>query len=207
MVFQTRYLLLMALMLMLLNWVNTTGEYILGSIVKDTAANMVAAGQAIGLTEGQLIGDFYSKYFTLVNVLGLLLQLFVVSRVVKYLGIPWAVMILPMHFARRLQHLAFYPGADGRAGGQGGGELDRLFAQQHRAQHAVPAVHRTSRSSARNRRSTRSSCAWATCCRRSSYSSGRRGSRSIRAASPPSTPCSWSPGSCSPGALAGTTSG
>ena len=37
MVFQTRYLLLMALMLMLLNWVNTTGEYILGRIVKDTA--------------------------------------------------------------------------------------------------------------------------------------------------------------------------
>ena len=39
--------------------------------------------QASGLTEGQLIGDFYSKYFTLVNVLGLLLQLFVVSRIVK----------------------------------------------------------------------------------------------------------------------------
>ena len=37
MVFRTRYLLLIALMLMLVNWVNTTGEYILGSIVKDTA--------------------------------------------------------------------------------------------------------------------------------------------------------------------------
>ena len=36
-VFRTRYLLLMALMLMLLNWVNTTGEYILGSIVKQNA--------------------------------------------------------------------------------------------------------------------------------------------------------------------------
>ena len=36
MVFKTRYLLLMGLMLMMLNWINTTGEYILGSIVKDT---------------------------------------------------------------------------------------------------------------------------------------------------------------------------
>jgi ATP:ADP antiporter, AAA family len=36
-VFRTRYLLLIALMLMLVNWVNTTGEYILGSIVKDAA--------------------------------------------------------------------------------------------------------------------------------------------------------------------------
>ena len=35
MVFKTRYLLLMALMLMLINWINTTGEYILGSIVKE----------------------------------------------------------------------------------------------------------------------------------------------------------------------------
>jgi AAA family ATP:ADP antiporter len=109
MVFRTRYLLLMGLMLMLLNWVNTTGEYILGSIVKDTATQMIASGQANGLTEGQLIGDFYSKYFSLVNVLGLVLQLFVVSRVVKYLGIPWAVMILPLISLGTYNILVFYP--------------------------------------------------------------------------------------------------
>jgi AAA family ATP:ADP antiporter len=96
MVFRTRYLLLMALMLMLLNLVNATGEYILGGIVKHTAEVMVAEGRAGGLSEGVLIGDFYSKYFTYVNVLGLVLQLFVVSRVVRYLGVGWAVMILPI---------------------------------------------------------------------------------------------------------------
>ena len=32
-VFQTRYLLLIALLVLFLNWVNTTGEYILGSVV------------------------------------------------------------------------------------------------------------------------------------------------------------------------------
>jgi ATP:ADP antiporter, AAA family len=109
MVFRSRYLLLMALMLMLLNWVNTTGEFILGSIVKDTAAQIIADGKANGLTEGQLIGDFYSKYFTLVNILGLLLQLFVVSRVVKHLGVPWAVMILPMISLGAYNILVFYP--------------------------------------------------------------------------------------------------
>jgi AAA family ATP:ADP antiporter len=109
MVFQTPYLFHMALMLMLLNWVNTTGEYILGSILKDTATNMIANGQANGLTEGQLIGNFYSKYFTLVNVFGLLLQLFVVSRIVKKLGVPWAVMILPMISLGAYNILAFYP--------------------------------------------------------------------------------------------------
>jgi AAA family ATP:ADP antiporter len=109
MVFRTRYLLLMALMLMLVNWVNTTGEYILGSIVKDTAVNLVAEGQSGGLTEEQLIGDFYSKYFTLVNVFGLLLQLFVVSRVIKYLGMSWAVMILPIISLGAYNILVFLP--------------------------------------------------------------------------------------------------
>ena len=89
--------------------VNTTGEYILGSIVKDTAVNLVAQGQSGGLTEGQLIGDFYSKYFTLVNVLGLVLQLFVVSRVVKYLGMSWAVMILPIISLGTYNILVFVP--------------------------------------------------------------------------------------------------
>jgi AAA family ATP:ADP antiporter len=109
MVFQTKYLLLMALMLMLLNWVNTTGEYILGSIVKEQALKMIADGRAGGLSEGQLIGDFYSKYFTAVNVLGLLLQLFVVSRIVKHFGIPWAVMILPMLSFTAYGIIALYP--------------------------------------------------------------------------------------------------
>jgi AAA family ATP:ADP antiporter len=95
-VMQTRFLLLMGVMLMLMNLVNTTGEYILGSIIKDTAVTMVAEGRNGGLSEEQLIGDFYSKYFSIVNVAGLLLQLFVVSRVVKYFGVPRAVMILPV---------------------------------------------------------------------------------------------------------------
>jgi ATP:ADP antiporter, AAA family len=109
MVFRTRYLLLMALMLMLVNWVNTTGEYILGSIVKDTAVAMVSEGRTGGLSEEQVIGDFYSKYFTLVNIFGLLLQLFVVSRVVKYLGITWAVMILPIISLGAYNILVFVP--------------------------------------------------------------------------------------------------
>ena len=109
MVFRTRYLLLIALMLMLLNLVNTTGEYILGSIVEDAAEKTVAAGNAAGLSKQQIIGDFYSKYFSLVNVLGLLLQLFLVSRVVKYLGVGIAVMILPAVSLGAYSVLVFFP--------------------------------------------------------------------------------------------------
>jgi AAA family ATP:ADP antiporter len=109
MVFRTRYLLLMGLMLMMLNWINTTGEYILGSIVKDMATATIATGRANGLTEGQLIGDFYAKYFTYVNVVGLLLQLFVVSRIVRHWGVGWAVMVLPALSFGAYNILVFVP--------------------------------------------------------------------------------------------------
>jgi AAA family ATP:ADP antiporter len=108
-VFRTRYLLLMALMLMMLNWVNSTGEYILGRIVTDAAQRMIADGRAAGLTQAQIIGDFYSKYFTLVNGLGLLLQLFVVSRVVKRFGIPIAVLVLPVLSLTAYNVMLFLP--------------------------------------------------------------------------------------------------
>jgi len=109
MVFRTRYLLMIGLMLLLLNWINTTGEYILGSIVKDTASAMIAAGDAPGLTEGQVIGGFYAKYFSLVNALGLVLQLFVVSRIVKHAGVAWAVMVLPALAFGAYNILVFVP--------------------------------------------------------------------------------------------------
>jgi ATP:ADP antiporter, AAA family len=109
-VFRTRYLLLIALMLLALNWVNTTGEYILGSIVKESAARAIAAGQALpGLTEGQVIGRFYARYFTFVNALGLLMQLFIVSRIVKYFGVRWAVLIHPLLSFSAYNVIVFVP--------------------------------------------------------------------------------------------------
>ncbi len=108
-VFRTRYLLLMALMLMMLNWVNTTGEYILGDIVKGVAQREIAEGRAVGLTEGQIIGSFYSNFYMMVNGLGLVLQLFVVSRVVKRFGIPFAVMILPVLSLTAYNVMLFIP--------------------------------------------------------------------------------------------------
>jgi AAA family ATP:ADP antiporter len=95
-VFRNRYLLLIALLVMFLNWVNTNGEYILGDTVSRAAAAAVAEGRSAGLTEEEYIGRFFSAYFSGVNVAGLLLQLFVVSRVIKYLGVRTAVLVLPV---------------------------------------------------------------------------------------------------------------
>jgi ATP:ADP antiporter, AAA family len=98
------------LMLLVLYLCDATGEYILAAIVKDRASDLVAAGRANGLTEGALIGRFYSRYFALVNIVSLLLQLFVVSRIVKRLGVGVAVGILPALSAVAFATIAFVPG-------------------------------------------------------------------------------------------------
>ena len=108
-VFSDRYLLLIALLMLVLNWVNTTGEYILGRTVSGAAEAAVAAGRSGGLTVPEFIGRFYSDYFFYVNALGLLLQLFVVSRLIKYLGVKVAVLVLPVLALTGYTILAFAP--------------------------------------------------------------------------------------------------
>jgi AAA family ATP:ADP antiporter len=108
-VLKSPYLLLIAVMLLFLNTVNTTGEYILGSIVKDAAVKYVAAGRSGGLGVDGVIALFYSRYFGLVNLSGLLLQLFLVSRIVKHVGVAIAVAILPALSFGAYNVLAFVP--------------------------------------------------------------------------------------------------
>jgi AAA family ATP:ADP antiporter len=108
-VFRSRYLLLIALLMLVLNWVNTTGEYILGRTVLSAAEQAIAQGAAPGLTKEEYVGEFYAQFFTVVNLVGLLLQLFVVSRVLKYLGVGVAIMILPLIALGGYLIAAFYP--------------------------------------------------------------------------------------------------
>ena len=108
-VFADRYLLLMALLMTMVNWVNTTGEYILGRTVAEVAEAAVAAGTTGGLSAGEYIGQFYAEFFSAVNVAGLLLQLFVVSRILKYLGVRTGVLVLPLIALTGYAILAFTP--------------------------------------------------------------------------------------------------
>jgi len=95
-VLRSRYLILIGLLALVLNWVNTTGEYLLGRIALESAKDMVGTAAAGGLDTEALIGKFYASFFTGVNLAGLVLQLFVVSRVLKYLGVGVAVLVLPL---------------------------------------------------------------------------------------------------------------
>ena len=108
-VMRNRYLLLIAFLMLFLNWVNTTGEYILGRVVAGTAADLVAAGQSGGLNEGQYIGKFYSDFFSIVNIVGVVMQLFLVSRILKYIGVRAALLFLPVIALGGYLILAIYP--------------------------------------------------------------------------------------------------
>jgi AAA family ATP:ADP antiporter len=85
------YLRLLAVLLLVLNIVNTTGEYLVGRTVLETAAGA-------GTTEAKeaIIGSFYGGYLFWTSMAALLLQAFVVSRLVKYVGIGGIVLALPL---------------------------------------------------------------------------------------------------------------
>ena len=94
-----RYLLLIALLVLLLNVVNTTGEFLLGKLVVGAAEEAVAAANVaaanVDALKAAFIGEFYGNFFGWVNLLGLLFQLFLVSRIFKYIGVRGALFILP----------------------------------------------------------------------------------------------------------------
>ena len=108
-VFGDRYLLLVALLVLFVNWVNTTGEYILGRTVSDAAESAVAAGTSGGLTVPEFIGGFYSNFLFFVSAAALVVQLFVVSRLIKYVGVRVAVLVLPLIALSGYALLAFAP--------------------------------------------------------------------------------------------------
>ena len=108
-VFGSRYLLLIALLMLIVNWVNTTGEYILGRTVAAAAEVAVSSGTAGGMAVPEYIARFYSEFFLIVNVIGLLVQLFVVSRILKYFGVKAAILVLPLIALTGYTLLAFAP--------------------------------------------------------------------------------------------------
>jgi len=146
-VFRTRYLLYIALMILCTNVVNTTGEYILSNAAKTKAEADVPVSAviedlyerhnsddedveevpeawaawfdartpeqvatAIEADEWELsgemlqpvkdarspvIGRFYGDFFFYVNIAGLIIQMFFVSRIFKYFGVRAALFVLP----------------------------------------------------------------------------------------------------------------
>lgn len=108
-VFRDRYLLLIGLLMLLINFVNTNGEYILGKTVLGAYTEAHGAAAVAGMDAKKVIGEFYGNFQTMVNVLSALIQAFVVSRVLKHFGVRIALLVMPVVALIGYTSMAFVP--------------------------------------------------------------------------------------------------
>ncbi len=100
------YLRVIAVFVVLLNWINSTGEYILSEMVVTWAAQAAATS---GQPESSYIAHFYANYALVTSLVGLALQTFLVAKVIRFLGLPRSLMILPIVSFIGYVVLAFIP--------------------------------------------------------------------------------------------------
>jgi AAA family ATP:ADP antiporter len=85
-----RYLLLIGLSVLVLNFVNTTGDFILAEMVNGKASAMAVASRK------HFIGAFYGDFQTWVSVVTAVVQIAVVGRVFRKVGVGGALFFLPL---------------------------------------------------------------------------------------------------------------
>ncbi len=125
-VFGSRYLLLIALMIGMYNFVNATGEFIISAVAVNSQISRTAPAQtavvlpqpSTGTPVGQAqaveaqkakpdrekppsdmqksIHTIFMDYQFLTNVIALFIQLFLVSRIFKWVGVGGALLFLPL---------------------------------------------------------------------------------------------------------------
>lgn len=95
-IFKSRYLLLIALVIGLYNFINALGEQMFAKIQQQVALRTFGTA-ATGSTDLQnYISQAFYGYQGLGNLLGLLIQLFLVSRIFRYVGVGGALLFLPV---------------------------------------------------------------------------------------------------------------
>ena len=90
--FRDKYLLLIAGLTLLLNCVRSNGDYLLDR----TLLAALADARAHGADATAFVTSFKADYFEWVNITGVVLQLFVVSRVMNRFGVRNALLVLPV---------------------------------------------------------------------------------------------------------------
>jgi len=96
-ILKSRYLIFVAFMILMLNYVNTTGEFIRSDVWKQSANEARLAGEIEDSEEATVryLTKTESGFNEIVNLVGMLIQLFLVSRIFKWFGVRGAVLFLP----------------------------------------------------------------------------------------------------------------
>jgi AAA family ATP:ADP antiporter len=95
-VLKDKYLLWIAILIVLLNIVNTTGGYVLNKLIVAEAAVRFGESPTDPAASRQFVTAFSAGIIATVNLVGFLLQLFITSRVIRLMGVRGALFILPV---------------------------------------------------------------------------------------------------------------
>jgi AAA family ATP:ADP antiporter len=95
-ILKDRYLTWIAVLTVLLNVVNSIGEFLLSGVVSAAAAASVGTGPGTESAAKSFVGAFYGSFYAATNLVGFVLQLFVTSRVMRYMGVRGALFITPV---------------------------------------------------------------------------------------------------------------
>ncbi|MBV8757091.1 MAG: hypothetical protein JO257_07450 [Deltaproteobacteria bacterium] len=87
-----KYLWFIAGLVVFLNWVNSSGEYLLDRTVVAAAHDVAAHGG----DAHRFIGAFKADYYAWYNGIGLALELFAVSRILGTVGVRRALFVMPI---------------------------------------------------------------------------------------------------------------
>ncbi len=90
---RSRYLVGIAALVVLLNWITSAGDFVLTSWLAD-----IAGREAPGAEAGY-IGRFMARYCSAVTLVSFLVQLLLVSRIIQFAGLARALMLTPLAFA------------------------------------------------------------------------------------------------------------
>jgi len=89
---RSRYLIGIAALVVLLNWITSTGEFILADWLAQTARSEAPDAPAV------FIGRFMGNYCASIALLGFLIQLLLVSRIIVMAGLARALLVTPVAF-------------------------------------------------------------------------------------------------------------
>ncbi len=106
-VFKNQYLLMIAVFLMTLVFINSTGEYILARLVTEQSAELLKTNQIADTGVWQ--GEFYASYYSWITLGSFLIQAFLVSRLFRKIGLKGAVLILPLIMIMSYGVMLFIP--------------------------------------------------------------------------------------------------
>ena len=113
-VFSSRFLIAVALITLLLSWVNTNGENLLFRVVQEflkgqALKESISDPNALMAFTRDGTTAFYGDFYFWVNIMALLLQAFVASRLLKYGGFGVILLTMPVVALVSYTAMAFVP--------------------------------------------------------------------------------------------------